>query len=75
MGGSHGFNGIGYVQGESGDSNSFNEQLTVQVDDQSMFLRSMGFMSFGGRRDDEKLNLEGAAELYWERFIEPLQRL
>jgi hypothetical protein len=75
MGGSHGFNnGIAYVHGESSDSNSFNEQLMVEADDQSMFLRSLGFMSFGGRRDDEKLSLEGAAELYWGRFIEPLQR-
>ena len=75
MGGSHGFNnGIAYVQGESTDSNSFNEQLFVEADDQSIFLRSLGFMSSGGRRQDEKLTLEGAAEVYWERFIEPLQR-
>jgi hypothetical protein len=73
-GGHFGSSSIGYVHGETTESNSFNEQLTVHADDQSMFLRSMGFMSFGGRREDEKLSLEGAAELYWGRFIEPLQR-
>jgi hypothetical protein len=65
---------IGYVNGETTESNSFNEQLMVLADDESMFLRSMGTMRFGGRREDEKLTLEGAAELYWDRFIEPLQR-
>ena len=75
MGGGHGFNnGIAYVQGESTSSNSFNEQLSLDSDDQSMFLRSLGFMSFGNRAENEKLTLEGAAELYWGRFIEPLQR-
>jgi TIR domain len=74
-GGHFGSNSIGYVQGETTESNSFNEQLTIHADDQSMFLRSMGFMRFsGGRPEDEKLTLEGAAEAYWDRFIEPLQR-
>jgi hypothetical protein len=52
-----------------------NESLTVQADDQAMFLRSMGMASCtSGRREDEKLTFEGAAELYWEMFIAPLQR-
>ena len=39
-----------------------------------MFLRSLGMMSYGSNREEQKLTLEGAAELYWGRFIEPLQR-
>jgi len=75
MGGGHfGSNGIGYVQGETTESNTFNEQLTVHADDQSMFLRSMGMSMFDGRGRDQNLSLEGAAELYWDMFIAPLQR-
>lgn len=67
--------GIAYVLGETTESNSFNESISVHADDQSLFLRSMGMAHFGaGRREDEKLSLEGAAELYWGMFIEPLQR-
>jgi hypothetical protein len=75
IGGGHfGSSGIGYVHGETTSSNGFNEQLSVHADDQSMFLRSMGMSTFGGRNRDESLSLEGAAELYWDMFIGPLQR-
>ena len=40
---------IGYVNEETTDSNSFNEQLTVQSDDQAMFLRPMGVRLPGWR--------------------------
>ena len=73
-GGHFGSNNIGYAHGETSESNTFNEQLTVHADDQSMFLRSMGMAMFGGRGRDENLSLEGAAELYWGMFIAPLQR-
>ncbi len=63
---------IGFAHGETSGSNSFNEQLTVQADDQAMYLRSMGMALRRGR--EEKLSMEGAAELYWEIFIAPLQR-
>ena len=67
--------GIAYSNSDIGGSNSFNECLSVQADDQSLFLHSMGMSSFTtSRREDEKLSMEGAAELYWELFIEPLQR-
>lgn len=68
-----GSNSIGFAHGETDQSNSFNEQLTVGSDDQSLFLRAMG-MAFHGRNRDEQLSLEGAAELYWGIFISPLQQ-
>ncbi|MCW3101531.1 MAG: hypothetical protein JWL77_7149 [Chthonomonadaceae bacterium] len=75
MGGGHFASGIAYASTETTESNSFNENLSVEADDHALFLRSMGMARFaGGRRDDEKLSLEGAAELYWGMFIEPLQR-
>jgi hypothetical protein len=73
MGGQFGSNSIGYAHGETDQSNSFNEQLTVGSDDQALFLRAMG-MAFRGGGRDEQLSLEGAAELYWGIFINPLQQ-
>lgn len=67
--------GIGnrYVNEETTESNSFNEQLTVQSDDQAMFLRPMRFAFQSGERDTN-LSLEGAAEFFWGMFLGPLQR-
>jgi hypothetical protein len=67
--------GIAFAHGESNTRNSLNENLSVEGDDQSMFLRSMGAASFVRQSDDEgKLSQEGAAELYWGMLIAPLQR-
>lgn len=75
LGGSFG-GGIAYIASETTASNSFNENLTVEADDQALFLRSMGMSHLGrGGRDEEKLSLEGAAELYWGIFVGPLQSL
>lgn len=74
IGGERGFvNGIAYTSNETTDSNSYNEMLTVDSDEQSLFLRSMG-MSFHRAGQQQKLSQEGAAELYWGNFLEPLQR-
>jgi hypothetical protein len=65
--------GINYVQGHVADSNSLNESLSVQADDQSMHLRPMGMAHMGGERDP-KLSLEGGAEFFWGILISPLQQ-
>ncbi|MGB3873409.1 MAG: toll/interleukin-1 receptor domain-containing protein [Stenotrophomonas sp.] len=66
-------NGINYVQGETSESNTLNESLTVHADDQILFLTSMGMSSFG-REQEQKLTQEGAAELLWGLVIDPLQQ-
>jgi len=66
--------GIGYSTSDNGATNSFNEHLRVEVDDQSMYLQSMGMAFHRGRDREEKLSQEGAAELLWSLLIEPLQR-
>lgn len=71
MGGDGFSRGINYVNGETTQSNSLNESLSVDVDDQSLFLTSMGMGSFGNR--DQKLSQEGSAELLWSQLIAPLQ--
>jgi hypothetical protein len=67
--------GIAFLFGETSGSNSYNESLSVQADDQSMYLAAMGMAAMGRQRGDEgKLSQEGAAELYWEMLIQPLQQ-
>ena len=66
--------GIAYTATEASESNSYNECLTINADDQMLFVRSMGMAHFRGRSESEKLSQEGAAELYWGMLIEPLQR-
>lgn len=71
--GSDGFGrGIKYVQGETMQSNTMNASLSVEADDQTLYLASMG-MSFTNDRN-QKLSQEGGAELFWGMLIEPLQR-
>lgn len=67
--------GIIYSQDVSRtDGNSFNERVSVEADDQSLYLRSMGMASmYSGRADPEKLSHEGAAELFWAMLVSPLQ--
>lgn len=71
MGGQH-FGGIAYTASENAGTNGFNENLTVEADEQALYLRSMGMAHFGQDRD-QKLTFEGAAETYWQMFVEPLQ--
>ena len=73
MGGGH-FQGrsIAYTDGETNESNAYNEQLTVHSDDQAMFLQPMGIAFRGGERDTN-FSFEGAAEYLWTIFIAPLQ--
>jgi hypothetical protein len=66
-------NGINYVQGETTESNTFNESLSVKADDQVLYLTAMGMSSFALERN-QKLSQEGAAELLWNLVIGPLQQ-
>lgn len=64
--------GIGYSRNDAAAQGSYNENLTVETDEQALFLKALG-MSFSRQREG-KLSMEGAAEFYWEMFIEALQR-
>ena len=71
--GSGGFrtNGIAYSSDPSARGNSYNEMISVESDEQAMFLRSIGMAAFG---ESQKLTQEGAAELFWGMLIGPLQQ-
>jgi len=64
---------IGGSESETSRGNSFNELLTVEADELSLFLRSMGMASVRSGVDHARLTQEGAAELYWEMLIQRLQ--
>ena len=69
IGGGFTSGGIAYIAGETTESNSYNECLTIQADDQSLYLQGMGM----ARGDSKELSQEGAAEYYWSMLIEHLQ--
>lgn len=56
--------------------NSYNEQLTVEADDQTLFFKPGGMRMWmtGRQNQNPHLTFDGAAEYYWEMLIEPLQR-
>jgi TIR domain-containing protein len=64
--------GISYSYDDSTSTTSFNESLSVEHDDQILYLKALG-MSMR-RQSEGKLSPEGGAELYWGMFIEPFQR-
>lgn len=72
MGGETWRDGINYTNGHASGSNSLNESLTVEGDDQTLYLKSLG-MGFGSGDRDQKLSQEGAAETLWHILIGPLQ--
>lgn len=65
--------GISYSMNDSASDNSCNENLSVQHDDQNLYLTPMMGMRIRGGERDMKLSAEGAAEFYWTMLIEPIQ--
>lgn len=63
--------GITYSSDASSRGNSFNEELSVENDDQALFLKPLG-TSFRGSTN-VKLSPEQGAELFWDMLIGPLQ--
>jgi hypothetical protein len=48
-----------------------NEAVSVKADDQTLYFEALGIQAYG--REKVKLTFQGAAELFWELFIRPLQ--
>jgi hypothetical protein len=47
------------------------EAVYVKADDQRLYFEAPGIRSYGSGK--EKLTFQGAAELFWDLFIRPLQ--
>jgi hypothetical protein len=65
---------ISYMNGETTRNNSFNESLSVENDQQSLYLKPMGMSGQKYTHGHPTMSPAGAAELYWAMLIEPLQR-
>lgn len=64
--------GISYSATANAPGNSCNEMLSLENDDQQLFLRAS--MSMMGDDREQQLSFEGAAEYYWAMLVAPLQR-
>jgi len=71
--GRHFSKGISYTNDESAPENTMQESLSVNNDEQSLFLVPMG-MAYGGVQRTAKLSFNGASEYLWNLLISPLQR-
>lgn len=65
-------NGLSYSANDQARDNSYNESLSVEHDDQNMFMTPMGMAIHMGQRDAH-LTPEGASEYYWSMLMQPLQ--
>lgn len=65
-------NGIAFSHDASANRGSFNEMLSVEASDQSLYLKSMG-MAWGGGDREKQLSQEGTAEFLWDLFIRNAQ--
>jgi hypothetical protein len=59
---------IEYTMDDNPRPGGMNEAVYVKSDEQSLYFEALGMQSSG-----EKLTMQGAAELFWEIFIRPLQ--
>jgi hypothetical protein len=62
--------GIAYAMRDDARS-GFNESLSVENDDQSLYFKALGMQS--SSRSADKLSFQGAAEFFWDLFIRPIQ--
>ena len=67
-------NGISFSYGDTLTDTSYNEMLSVDVGEQALTLKPLGMQMLRISREHKHLSQEGAAEYYWELFIERLQR-
>lgn len=65
-------NGIAFSHDSSATPGSYNELLSVEVGDQSLYMRAMG-MGWSGKDRNQHLSQEGAAEFLWDMFIRNAQ--
>jgi hypothetical protein len=71
-GGNFGSDPIEYAMDDNPRHGGMNEAVSVKADDQTLYFQALGMQSYG-RREKEKLSPQGAAELFWDLFIQPLQ--
>jgi hypothetical protein len=71
LGGGFRRGGITFSNDASSRGNSFNEELSVDNDDQALFLKPLGMASYGNA--EAKFSAEQGAEHFWSLLIASLQ--
>jgi hypothetical protein len=69
--GAMGSESIQYSMKDEPRHGGMNEAIYVKTDDLAIYFEPLGMQSYG--HDKEKLTFEGAAELFWNIFVRPLQ--
>jgi hypothetical protein len=64
-------NAIAFPVNKNIGTGGFNESLSINADAEGIYLKPLGM---GQRETSGRLTFEGAAELYWEMFINNLRR-
>ena len=72
LGGTHGTDGL-YFSFNGATDGSFNELMSVSDDGYALFLTPMGMAHFLAERQDQSLTREGAAEYFWNLFVDRLR--
>ncbi|HEV2398772.1 MAG TPA: toll/interleukin-1 receptor domain-containing protein [Candidatus Sulfotelmatobacter sp.] len=62
---------IEYSMSDEPRHGGMNEAVMVRADEQMIYFEALGMQSYGNSKD--KLTFQGAAELFWEIFMRPLQ--
>ena len=70
-GGTMGSESIEYSMTDEPRHGGMNEAVMVRADDEMTYFEAMGMQSYGNSKG--RLTFQGAAELFWELFIRPLQ--
>jgi hypothetical protein len=66
-----GSDSIEYSMTDEPRHGGMNEAVLVRTDDQMIYFEALGMQSYTSSK--EKLTFQGAADLFWEIFIRPLQ--
>ena len=72
LGGAHGGAGL-YFSFNGAADGGYNESMSVSVDGYALFLEPLGMARFFDQREDSALTMEGAAEYFWNLFVERLR--
>ena len=67
-----GSDSIAYSMDDNPIHGSMNESVSVKNDEQSLYFQALGMQSMGSW-EKQKLTPQGAAEVFWDLFINPLQ--
>ena len=71
LGGAMGSESIEYSMTDEPRHGGMNEAVMVRADEETIYFEALGMQSYGNNKD--RLTFQGAAELFWELFIRPLQ--